>query len=80
MIPLVVTPIQFKYLVSFLEIYVFPRAGSPTITIIVGELVNCGTDAKKNKDNTLLMHILYNKFSFFKINVHGAHHYYSKTY
>ena len=36
-VPLVLNPIQFRYLHSFLEIYVFPRAGSPTIA------TNCGT-------------------------------------
>lgn len=49
-VPLVETPIQFKYLVSFLEMQVFPRAGSPTITIMVGELVNWGTEAATKTD------------------------------
>lgn len=49
LVPLVVTPIQFRYLVSFLEMKVFPLAGSPTITIMVGELVNWGTEAETHR-------------------------------
>ena len=33
---LVLTPIQLRYLESFLLMYVLPRAGSPTITITCG--------------------------------------------
>ena len=38
-------PIQFKYLQSFLPMYVFPLAGKPTITIKVGALTNFGLTA-----------------------------------
>lgn len=33
--------------------YVFPLAGNPTITIIVGELQSCGTEAE-GKTNTVV--------------------------
>lgn len=39
LLPLVGTPIQLRYRVSFLDMYVFPLAGRPIITIMVGELV-----------------------------------------
>ena len=39
-------PIQLRYLVSFFEMYVLPRAGSPTIDITVGAWTMWGHDAE----------------------------------
>ena len=36
--PLVSIPIQLRYRVSFFAMYVFPRAGKPTITITHGAM------------------------------------------
>jgi len=36
--PFVMIPIQFKYLVSFFAMYVFPRAGSPTMMMAHGAI------------------------------------------
>lgn len=44
-LPLVGMPIQLRYRVSFLEMYVFPRAGRPTITMTVGGLAKWGAPA-----------------------------------
>lgn len=52
-LPLVGMPIQLRYRVSFLEMYVFPRAGRPTITMTVGGLAKCGAPAAAEKESVL---------------------------
>jgi len=48
-------PIQLKYLVSFFAMYVFPRAGSPTITMTHGAIAmfemsrHCATNTQINQ-------------------------------
>lgn len=49
--PLVLTPIQLRYLVNFLDINVLPRAGSPTITKHVGTLAVKKKKKRKNYYN-----------------------------
>lgn len=44
-LPLVGMPIQLRYRVSFLDMYVLPRAGRPTITMTVGGLAKWGAPA-----------------------------------
>ena len=46
--PLVLTPIQLRYLVSFFDMNVLPRAGNPTITKHVGTLA---VKLKNKEDN-----------------------------
>lgn len=41
------TPIQFRYLDSFFEMYVFPLAGNPTMAI------TCGVDVVVDKELNL---------------------------
>ena len=48
--PLVFTPIQFRYLVNFLDMNVLPRAGSPTITKHVGTLAVKENQKKRSLD------------------------------
>lgn len=45
-LPLVRIPIQFRQRVSFFDMYVFPRAGNPTMDITVGLLMTLGHDAE----------------------------------
>lgn len=45
--PFVGTPIQLRYRVSFLDMYVFPLAGRPINTMTVGELVMYDAHAMK---------------------------------
>lgn len=52
-LPLVGMPIQLRYRVSFLEMYVFPRAGRPTITMTVGGLAKWGAPAAAKKGRKL---------------------------
>lgn len=52
-LPLVGRPIQLRYRVSFLEMYVFPRAGRPTITMTVGGLAKWGAPAAAKKGSKL---------------------------
>ncbi len=49
-VPLVGMPIQLRYRVSFLDMYVLPRAGRPTITMTVGGLAKCGAPAAAEND------------------------------
>lgn len=46
-------PIQFRYRVSFLEMYVLPRAGRPTITMTVGGLAKWGAPAAAKEESRL---------------------------
>lgn len=46
--PLVLMPIQLKYRVIFLEMYVFPRAGRPTNTITTGFFTMFAHDTTKH--------------------------------
>lgn len=49
-VPLVGMPIQLRYRVSFLDMYVLPRAGRPTITMTVGGLAKWGAPAAAEKE------------------------------
>lgn len=53
-IPLVGMPIQLRYRVSFLEMYVLPRAGRPTITMTVGGLAKWGVPAAAKKEQCVV--------------------------
>lgn len=59
-VPLVGVPIQLRYRVSFVEMYVLPRAGKPTMITIVGELVNWGMDAGREAESQKLIFQLTN--------------------
>lgn len=52
-LPLVGVPIQLRYRVSFLEMYVLPRAGRPTITMTVGGLAKWGAPAAAKMESQL---------------------------
>jgi len=47
-LPLVYIPIQFRYRVSFLLMYVFPRAGSPTMTTTHGATITFAKSGHKS--------------------------------
>jgi len=47
-LPLVSIPIQFRYLVSFLLMYVFPRAGSPTMITTHGATMTFAKSGHKS--------------------------------
>ena len=51
-VPLVGMPIQLRYRVSFLDMYVLPRAGRPTITMTVGGLTKWGAPVAAERDDS----------------------------
>ena len=60
--PRVLIPTQLKYRVSFFEMYVFPRAGKPTMTTIVGALLSFGP--KPVKESSIQTRCKHNSFVF----------------
>lgn len=53
-LPLVGMPIQLRYRVSFLDMYVLPRAGRPTITMTVGGLAKWGAPAAAERGYVMI--------------------------
>jgi len=59
-------PIQLKYLVSFFAMYVFPRAGSPTITITHGAIAMFVMPGHR-ATHTQTQPVMYNAVTYFII-------------